>query len=165
MLLSPLSNSRSVSLNDTRKTVRFRLWQFYMLGFCLHSKLNQKHWNVFTFCIEVRDSPHPVMPRISELEVHPGSPPSMMLNASSMLLTSENVNFWILLVIFNERLGEAFKFGMNIQRCYTRLQDISIASISCLWKSCVCFAGLDFRSVWRWVTMRQQTTKQYRCIS
>lgn len=143
----------------------FAFGSFICLAFVCIQNSTKNTWMFLTFCIEVRDSPHPVMPRISELEVHPGSPPSMMLNASSMLLTSENVNFWILLVIFNERLGEAFKFGMNIQRCYTRLQDISIASISCLWKSCVCFAGLDFRSVWRWVTMRQQTTKQYRCIS
>ena len=89
MLLSPLSNSRSVSLNDTY-TVRFLV--------CIQN--STKNTGMFlTFCIEVRDSP-PVMPRISELEVHPGSPPSMMLNASSMLLTWDR-NTWIF-----GRLGE-----------------------------------------------------------
>lgn len=134
MLLSPLSNSRSVSLNDTRKTVRFRLWQFYKLVF-------------FAFKTQPK-TPECFYIFVSKFEIWftPGDAKDLRVGSASRLsaidsvecfihalnLGSENVNgdrlvdFWqILLVILNEHLGEAFNFGMNIQRCYTRLQDIS----------------------------------------
>ena len=54
MLLSPLSNSRSVSLNDTDTVRCFAFGSFICLFLSIQNSTTNT-WMLFTFCIEVRD--------------------------------------------------------------------------------------------------------------
>ena len=127
MLLSPLSNSRSVSLKEWMTHIKsgFTLWQFYKIVFCIQNSL--KHLNVFKILSQSSRFDSPETPGdAKDLRVGGTSRLSAIDDVECFIhaldLGSENVGFlcrffwWFRMNVWAKRLI----LGMNIQKWYTR---------------------------------------------
>ena len=160
MLLSPLSNSRSVSLKSG-----FTL-QFYKMFFCIQNSL--KHLNVFK-----------ILSQSSRFDSTPGDAKDLRVGGTSRLSAIDDVECFIhALDLGSENVGLLGRFfwwfrmkvclgkAVNSWHEYKKMIYKTFQlPVSAACENPVCLVGLDFKSVWRWVTMRQQTTKPYSCIS